>query len=341
VKFLVCHPGPQFSVHDVYVGWVEALRTHGQKVIEYNLNDRITFYDAAYLNISEGKFRKAVDGETAVDLAVNGLYAALYKTRPDVLLAVSAFLLPPELMDLARWYGTKVVILHTESPYEDVRQVEIAGHADLNLVNDPVNLDKFQDAAPSLHMPQAFRPAVHYPGAPEPDLAADFAFVGTGFESRIAFFDAMDLDGLDVLLGGNWQRLADDSPLRKHVGHDIKDCLDNPETARIYRSAKVGLNLYRRETEDGCSAEGWAIGPREIEMAACGMPFLRDPRGEGDELFPMLPTFTSSEEASEKLRWLLAHEDARRDAASKAREAIAERTFENHAATLLQLLEKE
>jgi spore maturation protein CgeB len=317
------------------------LRDLGQKVIEFNLNDRITFYDAAYMNISEGKFRKALDGETAVDLAVNGLYAALYKIRPDVLLAVSAFLLPAELMDLARWYGTKVIILHTEAPYENVRQIEIAAHADLNLVNDPTDLEQFHAAGPSLYMPQAYRSAVHHPGPPEPDLAADFAFVGTGFESRIAFFEAMDLDGLDVLLGGNWQRLAEDSPLRKYVGHDIAECLDNTETARIYRSAKVGLNLYRRETEDGCSAEGWAIGPREVEMAACGMPFLRDSRGEGDELFPMLPTFGSPEEASEKLRWFLAHEDTRLNAASKAREAIADRTFRNHAATLLQLLEKE
>jgi len=340
VKFLVCHPGPQFSVHDVYVGWVEALRDLGQKVIEYNLNDRITFYDSTYVNVAEGKFRKAVDGETAIDLAINGLYAALYKVRPDVMLVVSAFLVPPELLDLARWYGTKIVILHTESPYEDMRQVEMAAHADLNLLNDPINLDTFKAVAPSRYMPHAYRPHVHCPGVADPGVASDLAFVGTGFESRIELLEAMDLDGVDVALAGNWQRLEEGSPLRKYLAHDIKECCDNSEGVRLYRAARMGLNLYRRETEDGGDAAGWSMGPREVEMAAVGLPFLRDPRPESDELFPFLPTFTSPEEASERLRWFLAHEDVRLDAAAKAREAIADRTFTRHAATLLHLLEE-
>ena len=41
MKILVVHPGPDFSVHDVYAGWVEALRAHGATVAEYNLNDRL------------------------------------------------------------------------------------------------------------------------------------------------------------------------------------------------------------------------------------------------------------------------------------------------------------
>jgi hypothetical protein len=190
-------------------------------------------------------------------------------------------------------------------------------------------------------MPHAYRPIVHCPGRAEKNLAADLAFVGTGFESRIEFFEAMDLDGLDVLLAGHWQRLSEDSPLRKYVAHDIKDCIDNVEGVRIYRSSKLGMNLYRRETEDGDSHAGWALGPREIEMAATGLFFLRDPRGEGDEVFPMLPTFTTPAEASELTRWWVEHDGLRAEAARQARKAIADRTFANNAARLLQLLEKE
>lgn len=340
MKFLVCHPGPQFSVHDVFVGWVEALRVAGQDVIEFNLNDRLTFYDNTYFNIREGVFRKAVPGETAVELAVNGLYATLYKTRPDVLLVVSAFLVPADLLDLARRYGTKVVILHTESPYEDERQIGQAGHADLNLLNDPVNLDRFTDVAPSLYMPHAYRETLHKPGPRDPVAACDFAFVGTGFESRMAFFEAMDLDGVDVALAGNWQRLTEDSPLAKYVAHNLNECCPNTEAVRLYQSARAGINLYRRETEEGGDAAGWAMGPREVEMAATGLFFLRDPRPEGDAVFPMLPTFTTPEDASEQLRWWLAHDDARQDAAAKARDAIADRTFTKHAAALLRQLEE-
>jgi hypothetical protein len=339
MRFVVCHPGPAFSVHDVYVGWSEALAELGHQVVPFNLEDRLTFYSSAFFNVSEGTFRKALPQEQAIELAVNGLYATLYKTRPDVLLVVSAFLVPAELLDLARRSGTRVVLLHTEAPYEDTRQLAIAPHADLNLLNDPVSIDRYRAVAPSVYLPHAHRPRVHCPGPAEPDLAADLAFVGTGFESRIAFFEAMDLTGVDLLLAGHWQRLAEGSPLRKHVAHNIGECLDNVDAVRIYRSARMGLNLYRRETDDGDHAAGWAMSPREVEMAATGLPFVRESRGEGDALLPMLPRFASPGEAGEVVAWLLSHERERRRIANEARRAVADRTFVNHARRLLGLLE--
>ncbi|MEV6879737.1 glycosyltransferase [Amycolatopsis sp. NPDC051128] len=338
MKILAAHPGPNFSVHDVYVGWVEALRELGQQVIEFNLAERLTFYDAALLETHDKQILKAVSTEQAQQLAVNGLYAALYKTRPDVLFAVSAFFYTPELLDLARSYGTKVVLLHTESPYEDGRQLTIAAHADLNLINDPTNIDDFRRVAPTVYVPHSYRPTIHHPGPGAPDLAADLAFVGTGYASRIAFLEEMDLSGLDVLLAGNWQQLDEDSPLRAAVAHEPDECLDNEQTAQVYRSAAVGLNLYRREAEAAHLAAGWAMGPREVEMAACGMFFLRDPRPEGDDVLPMLPTFTTVEGASEQLHYWLGHPAERQELAAQARMAIADRTFVNRAAELMQLL---
>jgi hypothetical protein len=338
VKFLAAHPGPHFSVHDVYIGWVEALRALGQQVATFNLGDRLTFYDSAMIE-AQGGIRKAISPQKAQELAVNGLYAALYKTKPDVLLAVSAFFYPPDLLDLARSYGTRVVLLHTECPYEDQRQLQIAARADLNLINDPTNIESFQSVAPTVYVPHSYRPSLHHPGPPAPKLSADLAFVGTGYASRVAFLEAMDLDGLDVLLAGNWQRLAVDSPLAKFVAHEPDECLDNDQTVEVYRSAKVGLNLYRREAEAAHLAAGHACGPREIEMAACGAFFLRDPRPEGDELFPMLPTFAGPEDAGQQVRYWLDHPGKRRDLAAQAREAIGDRTFTNRAAELLALLD--
>lgn len=339
MRFVVVHPGPNFSVADVYAGWTEALVELGHKVLPFNLDERLCFYANAFFNISEGKFRRAVDDDMAVELAINGLYSTLYQAHPDVLLVVSAFLVPTRLLDLARARGTRVVVLHTESPYEDTRQLGVAPHADLNLLNDPIHLDRYREVAPSAYLPHAHRPGLHRPGPTDPKLAADLAFVGTGFESRIEFFEAMNIDGLDVLLAGNWNRLTEDSPLRRYVGHDIKECLDNADTTRIYQSAKLGMNLYRRETEDGDSPAGWAMSPREVEMAAVGLPFLRDPRGEGDELLPMLPTFGSPAEAGELARWWLSHEELRVAAGRRAREAVADRTFAQNARQMLMLLD--
>jgi hypothetical protein len=82
------------------------------------------------------------------------------------------------------------------------------------------------------------------------------------------------------------------------------------------------------------------MGPREVELAALGVAFLRDPRGEGDELLPMLPTFDGPDDFADKLRWWLSHDRERDEAALKAQAAVADRTFANHAAQLLRLLER-
>ncbi len=341
MRWLVAHPGPQFSVHDCYVGWVEALRELNQTVIEYALHDRLTFFDNAYMRVDEGKFRKALPTEQVATVAADGLYSDLYTARPHILFVISAFLLPVKMFDLARLSGTRVVVLHTESPYEDERQLEVAAHADLNLLNDPVNIDRFRAVAPTEYMPHAYRPTLHKPGPADPEAASDLCFVGTGFESRIRFLERMNLDGIDVALAGNWNRLPQNSPLRKHVAHDIEACCDNTEAVQLYRSGKISLNLYRRETEDNGSAAGWSMGPREVELAATGCFFLRDSRPEGNNLLSMLPIFTTPEEASWLVRYWLDRPVERQTLARKAREAVADRTFRNNAAALLRLLEKE
>jgi spore maturation protein CgeB len=341
VRFLVAQPGPSFSVHDRYVGWVEALRAAGQTVTGFNLDDRLTFYGSVLLETAPGSgmFKHALDGDAATRIAVDGLYSEILRFRPHVLLAISAFFLPAELFDIARAAGVQVVLVCTESPYEDDRQLALAEHCDLVLLDDPTNMEAFQKIAPARYFPQAYRPAVHRPGDLVPDLVCDLGFVGTGFPSRVEFFEGMDLDGLDVLLAGNWQALADDCPLRSFLAHDAQDCVDNENTADLYRSARTGINLYRREASRPDLAAGVAMGPREVEMAACGLFFLRDPRPEGDEVLDMLPTFTGPQDAGEQLRWWLAHDDERAAVAEKARAAVADRTFDYLAAQLLRLLD--
>jgi glycosyltransferase involved in cell wall biosynthesis len=252
------------------------------------------------------------------------------------------------MLEALRAAGIRVVLLHTEAPYQDDEQLGRAPFADLNLLNDPVSIGRYRELGRAEYMPHAWRPQLHHPGPGHPDLKSDLAFVGTGFPSRQRFFEAMDLDGLDVLLGGGWPGLPMGSPLREHLldpeqrSTEVENmrCLDNDVTAEIYRSARAGINFYRREGERQWDGQGWAVGPREVEMAACGLPFARDPRGESDELFPFLPSFTDPREASEAVRWLLADERRREDLGAAARAAVADRTFTNHARRLLRLLDK-
>jgi hypothetical protein len=333
-------------VFDVYEGWCEALTELGQDVYRFNLDDRLAFYDHALIDIGEElpdgrlKLRKALDADGVYELALNGLAAALWKIRPDYLLIISGFFVPHDMLDHARRQGTRIVVVHTEQPYELERELALATHADANLINDPTHIEKFRAVAPTWYCPHAYRPGLHKPGEPDPKLAADLAFVGTGFGSRRWFFEHMDLKGLDVLLAGNWNGVTENSPLWQYLASgDPEKCVDNAETVRIYQSAKVGINLYRREADDDQVVGGWSISPREIEMAACGLFFLRDPRPEGDHLLHMLPVFSSPEEATWLLRYWLDKPEERHKAAQQAREAVADRTFTAHAKHLLRLLE--
>lgn len=347
MRWLIAHPGPQFSVQDVYEGWTEALRALGEQVFTFNLGDRLSFFDAAHIEAGvtddQGRaaMRKAMPRAKAIETAANEILRPAFLCWPDVVLLVSAFFMPPYLLDVMRSRGMKVVLVHTESPYQDDEQLVRAAHADVNLLNDPVNIAAYRELGPAEYVPHAYRPAVHHPPAPGTEPEWDLSFIGTGFPSRIEFFEQMDLAGLAVKLAGMWMQLPADSPLRDWTATRDDDCVDNADTAEIYRRSRCGINFYRRESEDGHAGEGWAMGPREVEMAACGLWFARDPRPESDELFPMLPSFTTPQEAGELVRWALAHPQERAEAALKARAAIAGRTFEANARSLLRLLDRQ
>jgi hypothetical protein len=99
----------------------------------------------------------------------------------------------------------------------------------------------------------------------------------------------------------------------------------------------MSINIYRKEAS--ATAEGWAMGPREVELAAIGTFFIREPRGESDLILPMLPTFADAGELGDLVHWWAQHDDHRRKAADAARAAVQERTFEANATHLLARLQ--
>lgn len=328
---MVVRPGPHFSVADVHRGWVRGLEASGATVLDFNFDDLLTFYSTA--EMPDGRGAPVFGIEEAAMLASKGVEAACYEFQPDVVIVISGFFLPPALYNLMRARGSKVVLVHTESPYEDHKQKQRASFADLNVVNDPTNLDQFP--AGTLYLPHCFDPKIHYPRTGTAEAASDFCFVGTGYQSRIDFLEQVNWAGIDVALAGQWRQLDQGSVLRKFLAHDIADCIDNTEAVVLYGSAKASANIYRKE---GSQSDGWAMGPREVELAACGTFFLRESRAEGDELFPFLPTFDGPEDFEEQLRWWLAHDEARSKAAVLARNAVQDRTFPKIAAEMLKAL---
>lgn len=335
MRVLAVRPGPNFSVADVHRGWLKAFEQLGVQVVDFNLDDRLSFYETALDNAHDEKGH----GTEAAHLAAEDLRASLYDFWPDWLFITSGFYVAPHVYQIARARGHKIALLCTESPYEDDQQVLRAPYVDLILTNDPTNLDRFREHCAAEYVPHAYDPEVHYPGAADPDLECDFAFVGSGYPSRIEFFEKVNWTGLNVKFAGNWRSLTDDSPLAPFIEHDRELCIDNADTARLYRSAKVGANLYRSEAERPELSTGWAMGPREVEMAACGLAFIRESRPESDELLPMLPTVTTPEEFGEHVKWWASHEVERERVAHAARAALQDRTFTQNVKTFLRLAE--
>ena len=337
MRALVVNPGPNFSVADVARGWARGLADLGVDVRTFELDKLLDYFAYAYTD-RNGEVVKAHTEPEAIQLAAGQIKAACYDWWPDLVLVVSGFFMYPQLVDIMRNRHRHVVLLCTESPYEDEAQLQKAAWYDAVMLNDPTNLDAFAEVCdgPALYVPHAYDPDVHHDGrAPH---HADVTWIGTCYPSRAAFLEQVDWSGLDVSFGGNFK----DAPecLLRFVGHDPEECVDNAVTADLYRGSLASFNLYRTETNGQLSdtADGWAMGPREVEMASCGLWFARQSRPESDEVFPMLPTFSDPRELGDLLRWAIANPQARMMGARRAAAAVADRTFSRNARTLLQAL---
>jgi hypothetical protein len=337
MRALVVNPGPNFSVADVARGWARGLADLGVQVRTFELDKLLDYFAYAYTD-RNGEIVKAHTEAEAIQLAAGQIKAACYDWWPDLVLVVSGFFMYPQLVDIMRDRHRHVVLLCTESPYEDEAQLQKAAWYDGVVLNDPTNLDAFAEVCdgPALYAPHAYDPAVHYRAPAK--RHADVSWIGTCYPSRAAFLEQVDWSGLDVSFGGNFK----DAPesLLRFVGHEPEDCVDNDVTAEVYRGSLASFNIYRAETNGQLSdsADGWAMGPREVEMARCGLWFARQSRPESDEVFPMLPTFSDPQELGDQLRWAIANPEARMMAVERAFAAVEDRTFPNNASALLQAL---
>jgi hypothetical protein len=285
MRALVVNPGPNFSVADVARGWARGLADLGIDVRTFELDKLLDYFAYAYTD-RNGEVVKAHTEAEAIQLAAGQIKAACYDWWPDLVLVVSGFFMYPQLVDIMRNRHRHVVLLCTESPYEDEAQLQKAAWYDGVVLNDPTNLDAFAEVCdgPALYAPHAYDPEVHYRAPAK--RHADVSWIGTCYPSRAAFLEQVDWSGLDVSFGGNFK----DAPesLLRFVGHEPEECVDNDVTAEVYRGSLASFNIYRAETNGQLSdsADGWAMGPREVETAGVrrGLPDAADvqrPSGPG------------------------------------------------------------
>lgn len=360
LRLLIVHPGASWSTSDVNDGLIHGLQQLGVELIEYRLDLRIGHEHARAANLyrkarrmqsdlprptKEDIFYKA--GEQAIPMAI--------RNQVDAVVVVSAMYFHPDLLIMLRRANTRVIMLCTESPYDTSRELKVAqlltqpdfycGH----VVNPPSgvwtnersSVRTFRIVHPNAgYIPHAWHPERHTP-TPQPldaeTPAHDVVFVGTGFQERIEWFEAIDWSGIDLGLYGTWEGLRRKSPLHPFIRAKQ---VTNLEAAALYRRAKVNLNLYRKSM-------GWAkdaprihhaesLNPRAYELAACGAFHLSDTRAEVAEKFgALVPTFASAQEANDLLRRWLADDAGRERIAAQLPACVAEDTWVHRARHIL------
>jgi spore maturation protein CgeB len=284
----------------VDAGLRHGLESHGVDVVPYRLDARLarakSWLFRSWRARKDATVARPTTGEALLQAGVGALEQAL-RHQVDAVVIVSAMLLHPDVIVLLRRAGLKVYTVFTESPYDHAHECRIAGLVDGCWTHERTVLGAFLAINPnSAYLPHGWHEDRHTADAEDAGGPAhDVVFVGSGFPERVAWFNAINWDGIDLGLYGIWADLG----LKPQVAACVKSGpIDNAQAAGLYRRAKVGLNLYRRTTT---AAE--SLNPRAYELAACGTFSISEHRAESIERFGnLVPTFSTPQEAEALIR---------------------------------------
>jgi spore maturation protein CgeB len=350
LRTLICHPGASWATADVYYGLLHGLRAHGVECNQYRLDTRIpvsvNFLNAEYRRRrkTDKTLPKPNQADYMYHAGVGALEMAL-RLRVDVVIVVSAMLMHPDIVAMMKQAGLRVVVVFTESPYDEEKEIAFAKLVDGGWTNERTSVPKFRSVNPSFgYLPHGWHPEKHYVSSRAAgDLPAhDVVFVGSGFAERITWFNSIDWTGIDLGLYGSWKDLG----LKPEVMACVRsEPIVNEQTAALYRRAKIGLNLYR-------TLKGWgqtagrisgaeSLSPRAYELAACGAFHLSEDRKEVKEVFgDLVPTFKTPTEAAALIRLWLKDDQGRARIAEQLPACVAEQSWVARAAIVLGDLQR-
>ena len=200
-------------------------------------------------------------------------------------------------------------------------------------------------------------------------------YVGSGFSRRQKYLEEMVQSeawgpDIDLKLFGYWPFLMPtknkDDMVRGPDGNEINRdeyfegmiprepsvlapytraaMVDNAFTARIYRGLAIGINIHRTERWNNNAdilideGEAYSMGPRGVELAACGAFQISDFRQEIVDVFgDTVPLHSSPEDLGRLIRKYLNDPAERERLARLQHEAIKGRTFKNSMGRVLEL----
>jgi spore maturation protein CgeB len=333
LKVLLVHPGSRWSTADVDAGLRHGLESHGVEVVPYRLDARLarakSWLFRSWRARKDANVARPTTGEALLQAGVGALEQAL-RHQVDAVVIVSAILLHPDVVVLLRRAGLRVYTVFTESPYDHAHECRIAGLVDGCWTHERTVVDAFRAINPnSAYLPHGWHEERHGLAVEDDRPGHDVVFVGSGFPERVAWFNAINWDGIDLGLYGIWDGLG----LKPQVQACVKSGpIDNEQAATLYRQAKVGLNLYRRT-----SAVAESLNPRAYELAACGTFSISEHRAESVERFGnLVPTFSTPQEAEALIRQWVAADGGRAAVQSVLSVLVADASWTERAGQVLE-----
>ena len=330
MRIFLVYPGPNHSTFDVANGYEKALTKLGHIVRPFQYHHYLSFYDRAleYWEEHNAEFERRLDDH--VRFASERVVIAAVDAAPDVVLIVAGTALHRRAFDLLHRLNLPMVLLLTESPYEDgYQQVIISnGHISHTLTNDLYSVEPLQLATgiKTTYLPHSYDPDVHYPGTA--DKRSRIFFHGTLWPERKQLLDTIvGIDG--ALISGYTLDMNE-------VGGKIY--IDNDEMAEFYRGADIALNHHRQYTDGEAELPpAYSLGPRAFEIAACGaFQLCDDSRPELRDVFgDSVGTYHDKDDLMGRLEYYLCFPNERDAMRAAAFEAVRGCTFENRAKELV------
>lgn len=216
---------------------------------------------------------------------------------PDLVLVVHGRNFAKRWGDSFRTHNTAVWL--TEEPYEVDDTARWSKNFNTVFLNDASTLERHANAHA---LPVCFDPTIYRDlGLTRSHIAG---FIGAANPTRERLLSILAERGLlGYVVGGPWQSAA----LKRLC---LAPNIAPYETAALYQRTSIVLNVFRdRHHFNKHGVPATALNPRVYEALACGALVISEPRPELVEMFPNLPTFSTSDSLVEKVAELASDPD--------------------------------
>jgi spore maturation protein CgeB len=262
---------------------------------------------------------------------------------PDLVLCLAQAPVRGESLKRLRGAGVPIAYWFVEDFRRMLYWKGIAPFSDAFFVIQRAGQDEMRAAGAACvrYLPTAAQRGTHEPMQLRPEDVRRYggavSFVGAGYLNRRRFMAR--LASLDLKIWGNeWDGAS--SILEKMIQEEGRR-VGTEETAKIFNATKINLNLHSSPCHEDVDPFGDFLNPRTFEIAACGAFQLVDERSLLREAFAEheMAVFEDLEDAREKIRYFLEHEEERRAYAREGRRRVLrEHTYELRMKELLGVL---